>query len=342
MTVPLDQFVPTSRAHLQPIQTSNCTYQNLSPSPSLPEIASSSWYKSPGTYYEMRRLVVLLLAVLLPHETISAVETSGDRCSRRCGSTTVPYPFGFSTGCPIPLSCDASISTPTLPYIGENGTTYRVISFNSTTSTVVVGLPPSCSRGVPEARRELSGGNYGVSSRTGLFLRGGCSGINASAGGGCSVPVEVMSRLLRTTQCVGHGNDTSAIPVLCVASSAANATAAAADQFLRWEKVEKQKCDDVLTSTVFVLTAEGTATLEFGVVELGWWLNGTCGAGKGERCAANASCTDVQTPSGELGHRCGCVAGMEGDGFLAGDGCYLAKRVSKRNVAFIAAGKNVS
>uniref|UniRef100_A0A453JT04 Protein kinase domain-containing protein n=7 Tax=Triticinae TaxID=1648030 RepID=A0A453JT04_AEGTS len=289
--------------------------------------------------YEMRRLVVLLLAVLLPHETsCSAAAASGDRCSRRCGSTTVPYPFGFSLGCPIPLFCDASISTPILPYIGENGTTYRVIAFNSNTSTVVVGLPPSCSRSVPEAKRELSGGNYGVSSRTGLFLRGGCSGINASAGGGCSVPVDVMSRLLRTAQCTGLGSDTSPAAVACVASAPPNSTAAVHGQFLRWEKVEKQKCDDVLTSTVFVLTAEGTATLEFGVAELGWWLNGTCGAGGGERCAANASCTDVKTPSGELGHRCGCVAGMEGDGFLAGDGCYLAKRVSKRNVAFIAAG----
>uniref|UniRef100_A0A453JSU7 Wall-associated receptor kinase galacturonan-binding domain-containing protein n=1 Tax=Aegilops tauschii subsp. strangulata TaxID=200361 RepID=A0A453JSU7_AEGTS len=274
----------------------------------------------------MRRLVVLLLAVLLPHETsCSAAAASGDRCSRRCGSTTVPYPFGFSLGCPIPLFCDASISTPILPYIGENGTTYRVIAFNSNTSTVVVGLPPSCSRSVPEAKRELSGGNYGVSSRTGLFLRGGCSGINASAGGGCSVPVDVMSRLLRTAQCTGLGSDTSPAAVACVASAPPNSTAAVHGQFLRWEKVEKQKCDDVLTSTVFVLTAEGTATLEFGVAELGWWLNGTCGAGGGERCAANASCTDVKTPSGELGHRCGCVAGMEGDGFLAGDGCYLGE-----------------
>nr|BAJ96733.1 predicted protein [Hordeum vulgare subsp. vulgare] len=288
----------------------------------------------------MHRLVVLLLAVLLPHETISAAETPGDRCSRQCGSTTVPYPFGFSPGCPILLSCDASVSTPILPYIGESGTAYRVISFNSTTSTIVVGLPPSCSRSVPEARRALSGRNYAVSSRTGLFLRGGCAGINASAGvGSCSVPADVMSRLLRTARCVGvgNGNDTA---VACVAFSVANSTAHERDdQFLRWEKVEKQRCDDVLTSTVFVVTAEGTATLEFAVAELGWWLNGTCGAdGTGERCAANATCTDVDTPGGETGHRCACAAGMEGDGFSGGDGCYRAKRVPKKKVAFIVVG----
>ncbi|EMS46787.1 L-type lectin-domain containing receptor kinase IX.1 [Triticum urartu] len=273
----------------------------------------------------MHHFLLLFLIFLLPHETIyyaAAASGGGDLCSRRCGGTTVPYPFGFSPGCPIALSCDASTSTPILPYIdiGDNGTMHRVIAFNSTSSTMVVGLPPSCSRSVPEARRELSGGNYGVSSRTGLFLRGGCSGINASAGAGCSVPVDVMSRLLRTAHCAANSNGTSASTVVCVASAAGNATAY---QFLRWEKLEKQKCDDVLTSTVFVLTAEGAPTLEFGVAELGWWLNGTCVTGGGERCAANATCTDVETPSGELGHRCGCVAGMEGDGSSAGDGCYL-------------------
>ncbi|KAM3272037.1 hypothetical protein ACQJBY_042310 [Aegilops geniculata] len=270
----------------------------------------------------MHRFLFLFLIFLLPHETsyyAAAASGGSDLCSRRCGSTTVPYPFGFSPGCPIALSCDASTSTPILPYIGDYGTLYRVIAFNSTRSTMFVGLPPSCSRSVPEARRELSGGNYGVSSRTGLFLRGGCSGINASAGAGCSVPLDVMSRLLRTAHCAANSNGTSASTVVCVASTAGNATAY---QFVRWEKVEKQKCDDVLTSTVFV-TVEGTATLEFGVAELGWWLNGTC-AGGDLRCAANATCSDVQTPSGAEGHRCECVAGMLGDGFLAGDGCYVA------------------
>ncbi|XP_037439522.1 wall-associated receptor kinase-like 14 [Triticum dicoccoides] len=294
-------------------------------------MAGSSWYKSPGAY-EMRRLVVLLLAVLLPHETISAAEPSGGggRCIRRCGSTTVPYPFGFSSSCPIALSCDGNASVSLLPHEGgDNATSSRVIAFNPTNSTVLVALPPSCSRSVSHAEKALSGRNYGVSSRTGLFLGGGCQG-NTSL---CSVPAAVMSRLLRTAQC---GNDTSAAAVTCVSSATSNDTAAP-DLFLRWEKVEKPKCDDLLTSTVFMYTEEGTVSLEFGVAELGWWVNGTCTRG-GEPCAANATCSNVITPSGERGHRCECVAGMEGDGFLAGDGCYHAKRVPKKKVAFIVAG----
>ncbi|XP_048528424.1 wall-associated receptor kinase-like 21 isoform X4 [Triticum urartu] len=291
----------------------------------------------------MRRLVVLLLTVLLPHEnscSAAAASGGGIQCSRRCGSTTVPYPFGFSPGCPIPLSCDASISTPIL---GRSGTTIH--SFNSTTSTIVVSLPPSCTRSVPDAKKALSGANYGVSSHTGLFLRGGCREINAS-GAECSVPASVMSRLLRTAQCVG--NDTS---VTCFASSPMNSTAVAApapapapalksaypNQFLRWEKVEAFRCGDALTAALYGDT-DTVLSLEFGVAELGWWVNGTC-AGSGELCAANATCTDVDTPSGKKGHRCACQAGMNGDGFLAGDGChYLAKRGFKKNVAFIAAG----
>jgi interleukin-1 receptor-associated kinase 1 len=68
-------------------------------------------------------------------------------------------------------------------------------------------------------------------------------------------------------------------------------------------------------------TSEGTTSLEFNVAELGWWLNGTCAGG--QRCAANATCSNVTTPSGATGHRCACVAGMDGDGFSSGDGCYL-------------------
>ncbi|EMS50842.1 hypothetical protein TRIUR3_07460 [Triticum urartu] len=190
---------------------------------------------------------------------------------------------------------------------------------------------------VPDAKKALSGANYGVSSHTGLFLRGGCREINAS-GAECSVPASVMSRLLRTAQCVG--NDTS---VTCFASSPMNSTAVAApapapapalksaypNQFLRWEKVEAFRCGDALTAALYGDT-DTVLSLEFGVAELGWWVNGTC-AGSGELCAANATCTDVDTPSGKKGHRCACQAGMNGDGFLAGDGChYLGQKFETR------------
>ncbi|KQJ86007.1 wall-associated receptor kinase-like 14 [Brachypodium distachyon] len=289
----------------------------------------------------MRRLVAALLlafasALLLPHgrETFSAAANITEPCNRRCGGGGVPYPFGFSAGCPIPLSCDDANSSALLNATHTTAPC-RVVSFNSSASTVVVSLPPSCDRTVEQAKAALSGANYGVSARTGLFLRGGgCRAWpNASA---CSVPAGVMSRLLRNAQCIG--NDTSAGAaagaVACVASAAQNATA---ETFLSWDKAEKTKCDDLLTSAVYMDAEDQGAggSLEFGVAELGWWLNGTCAAAG--RCAANATCTDVRTPGNTAGHRCACEAGLEGDGFSAGDGCYLrAKRGrSKKTVAII-------
>jgi hypothetical protein len=57
---------------------------------------------------------------------------------------------------------------------------------------------------------------------------------------------------------------------------------------------------------------------------MGWWVNGSCGGGVDDlgRCAANATCIPMQTPSGNWGHRCECLPWMAGDGFAAGEGCY--------------------
>ncbi|KAK1626307.1 hypothetical protein QYE76_000622 [Lolium multiflorum] len=283
----------------------------------------------------MHRLFFVVLLVFLHHEASysSAAVASGWR-DRRCGGTIVPYPFGFSAGCPIVLSCDVNTSTPIIPSRGrDNGTSYRVLGFNSTTSTFVLALPSSCSRSVPDARRTLSGANYGVTSRTGMFLRGGCIETKSTS---CAVPVAVMSSLLRTAQCGDNETASAAGVVACVASNSPNATSAGV--FLQWDKADNTTCENMLTSALFAETAEGTASLEFGMAELGWWLNGTC-AGGAEGCAANATCTNVTTPSSTPGHRCACVEGMDGDGFSAGEGCYLkVKSSSKRKMAFIVGG----
>jgi hypothetical protein len=94
---------------------------------------------------------------------------------------------------------------------------------------------------------------------------------------------------------------------------------------LNWTIVRDAGCEDVLTATTLVgdtrAGAGAVPSLEFGVAELGWWLDGTCAAGGSHRCAANATCQDVETPSGAWGHRCACRDGTTGDGFAAGEGC---------------------
>ncbi|EAY95131.1 hypothetical protein OsI_16949 [Oryza sativa Indica Group] len=270
----------------------------------------------------MQRLVVLLLLSLLAHEA-TAVAAQGQGCSRRCGDLVVPYPFGFSGSCPIMLSCNVhgSNSTATLILQGNDATTtvhsYTVASFNSTASTFAVSFPPSCNCTVSDAKRWLSGANYDVSSRTGLFLRG-CRNATST---NCNVPAEVI---LRTENCVSGGNETVST-VTCISTIwTETEMAKGLGMFARWDKVEEPRCDNLLTS-VYGETTEQLFSLEFAAAEMRWWVDGECTGAGGDavgRCAANATCHDVQTPSGAWGHQCSCKYGMAGDGFAAGDGCY--------------------
>ena len=270
----------------------------------------------------MRQQLFLLLFLFLPHVTFCAT-AAGGRCEHRCGGGFVaPYPFGFSGDCPILLGCNATASTPLLPR-STAAAPYPVLSFNSASSTFVVSLALSCNRTVREASASLRGARYDVSSRTTLFLRGGCRAPSPS---NCSVvlPATFTSVNLSTAQCgSGVANWT------CVASArpAAGSDEAARGQgqFLNWTAVNESRCEDALTATVYRgEQGEGVPSLELAVAELGWWLDGACAnATGGGECAHNATCQDVVTPSGAPGHRCAClVDGMSGDGFAAGEGCH--------------------
>jgi hypothetical protein len=268
----------------------------------------------------MHHLLRLVLFLLLHAATFSAAATGGvGACNRQCSDTTVvPYPFGFSGDCPILLTCNATISNqPLLPH-STAAEAYPIISFRSNASTFLVSVAPSCNRTVRGAEASLSGAHYGISHRTSLLLRGGGACRSPSSTEfNCSVQAGIMTRVLRTAQCRGAGaggvNDTS---FTCVAASGEGR-----HQFELWEMVRKSGCQDALTATLYGdVPSVGVASLDFGVAELGWWLDGTCAAAG--QCATNATCRDVETPSGAPGHRCACRDGWDGDGFAAGDGCH--------------------
>ncbi|CAN6348420.1 unnamed protein product [Urochloa humidicola] len=258
-------------------------------------------------------MCLLILLFLLPGATSSAGAASGGGggCNRRCNETVIPYPFGFSGDCPILLACNATTSTALLPHSAAAAVPHKVSSFNSTTSTFVTSLEPSCNRSVHDAKALLSGANYGVSSRTRFILGGGCRARTPS----CMISGDMTNMELRRAHCGARGNATA---WMCVASMP-NATGAAEGlpQFLEWAKVEATGCEDVLLT----VAPMQDGLLFFGEVEMRWWLNGTCAAA-GQQCAEHATCRDVETPSGAWGHRCTCLNGTAGDGFLAGDGCY--------------------
>ncbi|KAJ1266293.1 hypothetical protein BS78_08G140000 [Paspalum vaginatum] len=283
--------------------------------------------------------VVVLLLFMLPGPVIYPAAGDGG-CNRQCGSKVVPYPFGFSGDCPVVVNCNATTSTAFLPPQSTAAAApYPILSFNSTASTFLVSVDTSCSRNVTEARASLSRSGYDVSSHTGIFLRG-TGDCGKSKVSNCSVPSNILSGLLSTAKCGGDGE--SAWTCVSTPSPAPNSTAAlrGQGQFMNWADVRATECDNLLSTAVYSGdTSQGVAaSLEFGVAELGWWLNGTCAnAASGGRCAENATCQDVETPSGALGHRCSCVDGVTGDGFIAGDGCrYGAPAGGKLSAAAIA------
>ncbi|CAL4897898.1 unnamed protein product [Urochloa decumbens] len=264
---------------------------------------------------------LLILLFLLPVATSSAnaaASGGGGGCNRRCNDTVIPYPFGFSGDCPILLACNATTSTALLiPRSTAAVNKYEIIStwFNSTTSTFGISVRPSCNRTVHDTKASLTGANYGVSSRTMTILGGrGCRPrAPAASSSSCNISEDLMNMEVHRVHCGAGGN---AAAWMCVASTP-NATVAAegVPQFLEWAKVEATGCEDVLLAA-----APMQGVLWFRMVEMGWWLNGTCATAG--QCAEQATCHDVETPSGAWGHRCTCSNGMAGDGFLAGDGCY--------------------
>ncbi|GJM95191.1 hypothetical protein PR202_ga11899 [Eleusine coracana subsp. coracana] len=272
--------------------------------------------------------LVLLYLLLLPLATFAAAAAGdgGGGCNRKCGGTLVPYPFGFSGDCPIVLTCNATISNLPLLQHSTPAASYPILSFNST--TFIASVTPSCIRTVRDAGASLTGAGYSISSRTGLFLRGGTCRSPVNTGSNCTADPGLMTQLFRTSQC--RSTDTA---LTCVSPSSQQG------EFMRWGTVVTSGCEDLLTAAVFGDTQQGMSSLQFGVAELGWWLNGTCADVGAVSCAPNATCHDVETPSGAPGHRCACRNEIFGDGFAAGDGCGYAGSGSKRTkVAAVAGG----
>ncbi|CAL4891077.1 unnamed protein product [Urochloa decumbens] len=273
--------------------------------------------------------------MLLPRAAFSAAAGDGvGGCNRRCNSLIVPYPFGFSGDCPILVSCNAATSKALLPHSAA-AAPYPILSFDSSASTLLVSMAPSCNRSVLEAKASLSGDGYGVSSRTALFLRGGCRAPPPRSTSNCTAPSDVLvvTRVFHTAQCGGNDTDWT-----CVSSTPPDPGSIAAitgqGQFMMLEdELDAAGCEDVLTAAVYGYTAAGVPSLAFGVAELGWWLNGSCEEAAlvdGYYCTKYSMCYDVETPSGARGHRCTC---------WDDDGCYDGRLQKRgRNLPAVAAG----
>ncbi|XP_064975708.1 wall-associated receptor kinase-like 14 [Musa acuminata AAA Group] len=230
--------------------------------------------------------------------SLLCVATGADGCNRTCGSgPAVPYPFGFSAGCPIRLNC----SQDGARFLGE----FRVR--NITTDAMHLDVPPVCDRFIHRATAGLFGANYAMTASNALFLRN----CTSKTGSECSISTDIIAKRMKLTSCGPKDDDIS-----CYSSgrtdgflSDANFTAAATN------------CRLLYTSVRYGEDASSDQpSLVFGSAEIGWWLNGEC------RCAANATCKRVDVPvdpqsSSKKGFRCSCHEGFIGDGFAEGERC---------------------
>ncbi|KAK4488347.1 hypothetical protein RD792_004105 [Penstemon davidsonii] len=201
---------------------------------------------------------------------------------------------------------------------------FSVHNFNA--DHILINLPPKCDRPI-EQLAVLFGENFAPTWRNGLLLKNCTSALNE-----CVIPNRLARPRLDYEECgFGSGiNDSSRIS--CYSGGVEDG-----DEFLDYGKViSKGNCSVVFSSIMVDLdenaVASGnrssTISLEFQMVELGWWLDGECG------CDVDAGCTEVDRGGGRRGFRCKCREGYAGDGFAGGDGCRKVSDCNARRFIF--------
>ncbi|KAK5793051.1 Wall-associated receptor kinase-like 14 [Gossypium arboreum] len=250
----------------------------------------------------------ITVIVLFLSSRAKSVHSEKNKCHGSCVTnnftTPLPYPFGFSSGCPIRLRCTRS---------GVRIGGFHVL--NVTSTYIIVGLPTKCDRQVSSINA-LFGENYAVSTSNNLLLQSCSKPIEAP----CEIRPKFLEPSFNLNPCVSKGGNIS-----CFAGNPG-------EKLLSFEEVNGTQCRFVLSSTSFVVDSarNSSISLELDRVNLEWWMKGQ------PDCDRNANYEPVKTGNTTVGFKCFCKDGFEGDGFRAGDGC---RRVSKCNASKYMSGK---
>ncbi|XP_038701297.1 wall-associated receptor kinase-like 14 [Tripterygium wilfordii] len=218
-------------------------------------------------------------------------------CSNSCGTgksaKSVPYPFGFSSGCLIRLNCSSGAVKI------EN---FDVL--NITPNGILVHLPQNCRRPI-NSIKPLFGSNYALARQNSLLFQNCIGSFNT-----CVIPTSMISPQFDLQRCNSNKNNVTS----CVSPEVNKGI-----DVLSYETVNRTPCAVLFSSFLFSsISFDSEYSLQFQRIELGWWLNGPCSAAK--HCHRNAHCTNITLSNGN-GYRCRCKPGFEGDGFADGDGC---------------------
>ncbi|EOX91257.1 Serine-threonine/tyrosine-protein kinase [Theobroma cacao] len=250
----------------------------------------------------------ITIAILLVISQAKSVNSEKNRCQGFCGKgnfpTTLPFPFGFSPGCPIQLNCSSDGVR-----IGE------FLVLNVTSTDIIIKLPVECGRRLASLS-VLFGENYAVSVANNLLLQNCTKQLPAP----CEIRSKFLERSFLPNSCIDKSDN-----ITCFAGGDG-------EQLLNFKEVSNTQCRFLFSSTSIVVNSASNSvvSLELERVKLAWWVEGTCS------CDANANCTNVKKGNRTLGFTCLCHKGYEGDGFKAGGGC---RRVPHCNPSKYISGK---
>ncbi|XP_039049864.1 wall-associated receptor kinase-like 14 [Hibiscus syriacus] len=242
--------------------------------------------------------ILLFIAICLLSSIITA--RSSKYCDRSCGNKFVPFPFGFSADCQIPLNCSSSNQQ----LIGG----FPIFTINA--DRMKISIEATCDRPL-EALHRLYGPGYAPSSRNAILLQ------NCSLPKPCMIPTTTVYTHFEAIGC--SSNDSS---ISCYSENKTTG-------FLDYDKVTRTNCKSFLSS-ISAESFDESGVLEVQMVELGWWLQGRCP----DYCSENAFCDEIVPPfNGQPGFRCRCKNGFIGDGYRAGHGCrkgqfFLSSRIT--------------
>ncbi|PIN15831.1 Serine/threonine protein kinase [Handroanthus impetiginosus] len=225
--------------------------------------------------------------------TIHVPFTSSTICNQSCGDQKLPFPFGFSAGCQIRLNCSSNgtILAADFPVQSITG------------GTILVNLPAMCSRPV-EVLGRLFAPNFAPTSHNAILLQN-CR----NQSGECFIPTTMVRTHFELLECDERSNGS----ISCY-SETDNRTS-----FIDYRNLTRSGCRSLFSAiSMESLANSSSVSLNVQIVRMEWWLYGDC------RCSKNAKCVRVSPPSegnSTTAHRCECLKGFTGDGFLDGMGC---------------------
>ncbi|KAF9678404.1 hypothetical protein SADUNF_Sadunf07G0031500 [Salix dunnii] len=242
-------------------------------------------------------IAIITVFIAATSTTTRAQKFNSSNCSSSCGTgkfNVVPYPFGFSSGCPIFLQCNHTVGDVK---IGE----FQVQ--NITPNGILINIQAECDRSI-EKIWPLFGQNFAPSSNNSFLLQN-CNNSNTSSSS-CVIPTSSLRRDLNLKNCGDKNDDLNCYSPVPRGS----------DTF-DYASVISSRCKSVFSSIVFGWESP-VVSFQIERLKLEWWLPGNC---TDNHCSNNATCAQVKLSGGRFGFRCQCANGFAGDGFAAGNGC---------------------